>query len=196
MRVLPASHYRRMPWKNGGGQTVEIASAPAGASLDGFDWRVSMAHVAIPGPFSIFPGVERSLSVLSAAGLVLDFGDRGLVRLDRSSAAFTFPGDVPVQARLTGGPVDDLNVMTRRGRCRHQVSRRTIEGPVTLGRRGAVVLVLPLQAGLRAACCGQVFTLAAGDAGLCGAGGGGCIELIPEGATELFVIDLWPAAAG
>ena len=41
MRILRAPDYRRMPWKNGGGETTEIAVFPAGAGLDDFDWRVS-----------------------------------------------------------------------------------------------------------------------------------------------------------
>jgi hypothetical protein len=45
-RVLSPADYRRMPWKNGAGRTTEIAVHPAGAALDAFDWRVSVADVA------------------------------------------------------------------------------------------------------------------------------------------------------
>ena len=62
MRVLRAADYPRMPWKNGGGETAEILVEPAGAPLDSFDWRLSMARVAADGPFSLFPGVERTPS--------------------------------------------------------------------------------------------------------------------------------------
>ena len=62
--ILTASSYRRMPWKNGGGETVEIAVSPEGAALSEFDWRISMATVATDGPFSIFPGIDRTLSIL------------------------------------------------------------------------------------------------------------------------------------
>jgi environmental stress-induced protein Ves len=47
-----------MPWKNGGGETTEIAVFPDGAGLSDFDWRVSMARVDGDGPFSSFPGIE------------------------------------------------------------------------------------------------------------------------------------------
>ena len=40
-----------VPWKNGGGSTREIACGPAGAGMDGFDWRASIATIAAPGPF-------------------------------------------------------------------------------------------------------------------------------------------------
>ncbi|MBM7325185.1 HutD family protein, partial [Agrobacterium sp. S2] len=49
-----------MPWKNGGGVTTEIIVHPAKASMADFDWRISMANVAQDGPFSIFPGVDRT----------------------------------------------------------------------------------------------------------------------------------------
>lgn len=56
MKSLHARDYKRMPWKNGGGETVEIAIFPADASVETFEWRISMATVANDGPFSIFPG--------------------------------------------------------------------------------------------------------------------------------------------
>ena len=68
MQVLRAENYRRMPWKNGGGETTEIAVFPAGAGLDDFDWRVSMARVESSGPFSVFPGIDRTLAILEGEG--------------------------------------------------------------------------------------------------------------------------------
>jgi environmental stress-induced protein Ves len=62
--------YARMPWKNGGGQTTEIAVS-AGASLADFDWRVSIAEINADGPFSAFAGVDRTLVLLSGAGVRL-----------------------------------------------------------------------------------------------------------------------------
>jgi environmental stress-induced protein Ves len=67
MRKLAPPSYRTMPWKNGGGTTIEIARSPEppeGAGLDDLDWRVSMARVDGPGPFSRFEGVDRTLAVL------------------------------------------------------------------------------------------------------------------------------------
>jgi environmental stress-induced protein Ves len=37
MRVLREADCRRMPWKNGGGETVEIARFPDNASIDTFE---------------------------------------------------------------------------------------------------------------------------------------------------------------
>lgn len=54
-RLLAANH-RRMPWKNGRGETTEIAVWPEGAGLQDFGWRLSMAGVSEHGAFSAFPG--------------------------------------------------------------------------------------------------------------------------------------------
>ena len=108
-----------MPWKNGGGETSEIAVSPDGSELDAFDWRVSMARVATDGPFSTFPGVDRTLTVLEGSGLRLKVGDDAAVDLTPDSPPLSFPADVHTAARLLDGPVLDLNVMTRRAAFHH-----------------------------------------------------------------------------
>jgi environmental stress-induced protein Ves len=125
---LRASNHRRMPWKNGGGETVEIAVAPQGAALGDFDWRVSMATVASDGPFSIFPGIDRTLSILSGSGMSLAIAGQKPVLLTQASQPLAFAADVPVMATLANGPITDLNVMTRRGRFVHDVERRIVDG--------------------------------------------------------------------
>ena len=77
MRLIRSKSYRRMPWKNGGGETTEIAVSPQNASLEAFDWRVSMARVESDGPFSAFPGIDRTLAVLEGQGIELDAGRAG-----------------------------------------------------------------------------------------------------------------------
>ena len=131
-----------MPWKNGGGETVEIAVAPPEAGLDGFDWRVSLARVTADGPFSAFPGVDRTLAILDGAGLELTVGAGAAVRLTAASAPFGFPADAPCIGRLLSGPVTDLNTMTRRGRFRHAVTALALVGPVTVGADGGLLLVV------------------------------------------------------
>ena len=142
MRILRAADYRVMPWKNGGGTTTEIAVSPEGASLDGFDWRVSMARVEGSGPFSSFAGIDRTLSVLEGEGIVLDVAGRPAVRLTPVSAPFAFPADLPTSAALIGGPITDLNVMTRRGRTLHSVERVAISQPVDVGTGIGSTLIL------------------------------------------------------
>ena len=112
MRLLRAADRVATPWKNGGGVTREVAAWPPGVGLDDFDWRVSLADVAADGPFSTFPGVDRILTVIAGESLVLEVDGQSM-RLE-PGAPFAFPGEASVAARLTAGPVRDLNVMVRR----------------------------------------------------------------------------------
>jgi environmental stress-induced protein Ves len=122
MQILRAANYNVMPWKNGLGSTTEIAISPASDGLSDFDWRVSMAQVTSDGPFSSFPGIDRTLMILDGDGIILTVADRASVRLDRSSI-HAFPGDQPTSAVLTDGAIVDLNVMSRRDCMQHHVQR-------------------------------------------------------------------------
>lgn len=130
MQIIRSTSYTRMPWKNGGGETAEIAVSPAGADFAAMDWRLSMATVASDGPFSSFPGIDRTLSVLAGA-LRLEI-DGAPVDLMEMSPPHTFPGDAAVTGFVLRGPVTDLNVMTRRARLRHAVRRIAVAGEKTV----------------------------------------------------------------
>ncbi|WP_421872927.1 HutD family protein [Pararhizobium sp.] len=144
LHILRASNHRRMPWKNGGGETVEIAVFPPEADLAGFGWRVSMATVASDGPFSVFAGIDRTLSILEGKGMELDIAGRPSTLLTQASHPLAFPADAPTSARLVSGPIVDLNVMTRRGQWTHQVERRIVEGQHHLDAEGGVTMLLSL----------------------------------------------------
>jgi environmental stress-induced protein Ves len=143
-RILKTSDYRRMPWKNGGGETVEIAVFPPTADLASFGWRVSMATVASDGPFSVFPGIDRTLAVLQGEGMELDIAGRTPMLLTQASAPLAFPADAATSARLVSGAITDLNIMTRRGQWTHRVERRIVEGQHGLDAEGGVTLFRPL----------------------------------------------------
>lgn len=132
MHILKARDHVRMPWKNGGGVTTEIAVHPERAPMAAFDWRVSIASVASDGPFSQFPDVDRTISVLDGEGMQLKIGDAPAQTLTPASDPLTFPADVESSAELTKGPIRDLNVMTRRNLWRHSVARVSASTPATL----------------------------------------------------------------
>jgi uncharacterized protein len=142
MRIIRAAEFHEQPWKNGGGTTLEVAISPEGADFDSFDWRVSMARVQGNGPFSRFSSVDRTIAVLEGAGLLLHVSDRGIVRVDRASPAYSFPGELAIESSLIAGPVLDLNVMSRRGRCRHALFHVQAISGFRLTRAGAVTLAL------------------------------------------------------
>lgn len=148
MRILRAADHKVMPWKNGAGSTTEVAIAPAGAGLDGFDWRVSMAGVVEDGPFSAFPGIDRTLAVLEGEGIRLEVEGRTPQAVLPGGAPASFPGDAPTRATLLGGPIVDLNVMTRRGRYAHRLCRRDLTGRAALAPESGLMLILALTPGL------------------------------------------------
>ena len=120
-RIIRNQDLVRVPWKNGGGTTAEVASFPEKSTRDSFGWRFSVADVASDGPFSIFPEIDRTLVVVEGAGIEIDVAGQSR-RLDAVSPLLSFPGDAPTQARLLSGPIRDLNVMTRRGRFGHRTA--------------------------------------------------------------------------
>ncbi|MFL6708795.1 MAG: HutD family protein [Massilia sp.] len=126
--LIPFAQLAPSPWKNGGGSTTEIAIEPAGATLHNFDWRLSLAAISHGGPFSHFPGIDRSLALLDGPGLTLDIGSNRQVLLEGEDSAISFPGEADVIATLHDAPTLDLNVMTRREVCQHKLGRRRIDG--------------------------------------------------------------------
>lgn len=108
-RHLRADDYLRMPWVNGRGMTTELIRV-AGAD-GGVLWRLSMASVVENGPFSLFPGIERNLTVIAGPGFDL-VGARRL-RAD-PLVPVHFAGDLPISAEKVLAPSEDFNVMTSR----------------------------------------------------------------------------------
>jgi len=112
-RLLSPADYRRMPWKNGAGLTHEIAVHPEGAGTAAFAWRVSVAEVARDGPFSRFPGVDRTLVLLAGNGVRLE-GPGTPLDLHVPYEPVTFSGEAELECTLTDGAVRDFNLMVRR----------------------------------------------------------------------------------
>lgn len=142
MRILRAGDHKRMPWKNGKGETVEIAVFPEDASVDTFDWRISMAPVVSDGPFSVFPGIDRTLSILTGDGMMLSVEGMAPTVLGRKSMPFSFAGDAKTEAVLQAGPITDLNVMTRRGRFSHRVMRAEQDGEIGFSAEATLVILV------------------------------------------------------
>jgi len=144
----------RMPWRNGGGETIELAIAPAGASLEDFAWRISSARVAMPGAFSSFAGIDRSLSILDGDGLGLVAGDGPAFMLAADSQPWRFAGEEAVHAELLKGPVTDFNVMTRRDTWRYVLERHDLSDPQRLAHSTDVLFIF-CHTGLLDCCLGS-----------------------------------------
>ncbi|UXM91153.1 HutD family protein [Paenarthrobacter sp. JL.01a] len=115
MEIIRFADVRPEPWRNGGGVTREIASHPQAASAqDGaWDWRVSIADVSTAGDFSVFPGMERVITIIDGELLLLtvDGSEHPLEKY----RPFRFPGEAASSATLPTGDIRDLNVIAREG---------------------------------------------------------------------------------
>lgn len=138
---LDPAMIRAMPWKNGGGSTLELAIAPKGASLDDFAWRISSAQVALDGAFSSFPGIDRSLAVLAGNGVYLQRGDGQRETLLSGGAIAVFGGEEAISAQLLDGPITDLNLMTRRGAWSHELRLVRLQGEQALENDAEILLL-------------------------------------------------------
>jgi environmental stress-induced protein Ves len=146
LRILRNTDYPSRPWKNGGGTTRDILVSPTGASLDDFDWRLSLAQVDRDGPFSRFDRVDRTLVLLSGA-MTLHEPERSLVLV--RDEPVEFPGERTIEATLNCGSTLDFNVMTRRGRATHTVRREVFSSRTDIASTlGSTIILFALESGL------------------------------------------------
>ncbi len=108
VKLFKAATRAERPWKNGGGITRPVASAP-GKTRE-FGWHLSLADVAQAGPFSVFPGISRLMGILEGR-LRLEVQGLAAVELEPGGRAFAFPGDAPTHGAPLGGLVRDINLM-------------------------------------------------------------------------------------
>lgn len=133
---LPAHEARRERWRNGNGWTREILRVPAREG-DDFDWRISIADIGEDSLFSLFPGCDRAMALLTGEGVELSFADGRHERLEPPHGRVAFSGDEVVTSRLLCGPVQDFNAIWKRERYDGKLLHRPLVGPmVFLPERG------------------------------------------------------------
>lgn len=144
MTVITPDQWTAQPWKNGGGVTHELLREPESGA---FSLRVSVADVATDGPFSRFPGIDRSITLIDGHGFRLTRDDGVAVQIDGVGVPFSFHGEDGWTATLVDGPVRDFNVMVdravlragvqvQRAPCRVHVGRWlvfAVDGPLAVG---------------------------------------------------------------
>jgi environmental stress-induced protein Ves len=188
LEIIRASDCVVMPWKNGGGSTTEIAIAPAGASLDAFDWRISMARVASDGPFSKFAGIDRTLAVVEGLGIILSVGSNAPVMLAGAPAQISFSGDIPASAWLIDGEITDLNIMTARGRFSHRLQR--VRQPLVLDFANGddIAVVLSLNGSTTLAADASSDVLQNGDAAVLRRSDDAAFQIQPQNGCDCYLI--------
>lgn len=127
-----------VPWRNGGGVTREVAVGGSGGQH--FNWRISIADVNMPGPFSAFPGVDRIITLV--AGERMDLVIDGVEHVLGLGAPLSFDGASQTSCMLPLGPTRDLNVMTRRDRHSAAVTMTDLSETRPLAVARGQVLVL------------------------------------------------------
>jgi len=125
---LTPADYREMPWANGKGSTLELLRAEENGGLK---WRLSRASVVENGDFSILPGVERNLTVITGPGF--DLVGAGVHLPAKPLIPVAFAGDIPIRAENVTAASDDFNVMTARGLPRPEVAVITGEAQLRGG---------------------------------------------------------------
>lgn len=129
--LIDPSQYRRTPWKNGGGITVDIAE-------QGDVWRFGRTPITEPGPFSDYAGFDRLQVLVAGRGLVLDTPD-GEIDVRTPFKPVRFSGETPITSRLEAGPVEVVNLIGDRVRVKLALDVLTAGG--TLGVEAGTHLV-------------------------------------------------------
>lgn len=130
------------PWRNGSGQTRQIAAAE---TVDGdWNWRVSLADIRSSGPFSVFSGIDRLALLAEGEQLTLRSSETAL-HFRRIGDSHGFEGERELSAELAAGPVRLFNVMTRRGHATAGVSVH--QGGTELSLADGETLILLVTSG-------------------------------------------------
>jgi environmental stress-induced protein Ves len=135
------------PWKNGGGTTRQIAATPTGATFADLDWSVSIAEIEQPGPFSEFPGIDRTIMLIAGIEMILDVD--GTPHRLGAFETLAFSGDAVTVCSLPRGATRGLNLMTRRGRAAGSLRAVDVaSGYETTVADGEAVVLVALTPGL------------------------------------------------
>ncbi len=121
IKIISPDQFKTIPWKNGLGQTTELAISPAG-TLDDFDWRLSIASVVENGLFSDFSGYQRQLVLLDGGGIKLTHDERQVDELVEPLSMAIFDGSCQTVGELINGPIHDFNVMSKQNSYKAEVN--------------------------------------------------------------------------
>jgi hypothetical protein len=127
---LDPAGYRRTPWKNGGGITIDIAEQDA--------WRFGRTPITTPGPFSDYSGFDRAQVLVAGRGLVLETPD-GEIDVRTPFKPVAFAGETPIVSRLEAGAVEVVNLIGDRTRVR--IDLQVLRAGASIGRSAGTHLV-------------------------------------------------------
>ena len=111
IKIIEPTQFKTIPWKNGLGETTELA-INENATLDDFIWRLSIASVVNDGVFSNFSGYQRNLVLIEGKGISLQHGGTKTDVLENTLDIASFNGCCETQGKLLDGPIKDFNIIT------------------------------------------------------------------------------------
>ena len=199
--------YRCVPWKNGLGTTLELAT-DALSEGGAWTWRLSIADVPCRAAFSSFPGVTRHINCLHGEGLVLHrspaggktpHGKRERAKVPRVGNGFVFEGEEQVDGEPLGPGVQDINLMVNRAQWTGALSIERDELSAGVMSSGTIIFhyaqgAAPLELTVHGE--GQTVQLEVGSTLITS----GLVTITPrkrEGkdSCTLVIANLWPRSA-
>lgn len=179
-----------MRWRNGAGWTSEILRVP---EREEWQWRLSIAEIDADAPFSVFPGVERELVLLSGNGLRLRFDDGDTHELLPPHDRLRFAGERAAFGELIDGPTRDFNLMWQRDAVDAQLWHRPLVGRMVVFVGATETWAVHVMTGqARFADNSGLGTVAAGDTAML-ASSGARSRFVLEGSGQLLLIRVRPS---
>lgn len=176
-----------MRWRNGAGWTSEILRVP---DREEWQWRLSIAEIDADAPFSVFPGVERELVLLSGNGLRLRFDDGDTHELLPPHDRLRFAGERAAFGELIDGPTRDFNLMWKRDAVDAHLWHRPLVGTMVVFVDSLETWALHMLAGqARFADESRLGGLQAGDTAVL-EGSGERLRFVLEGGGEVLLVRL------
>ncbi len=188
MILLHEVDYATVPWKNGGGLTREILKVPQDADAVTFDWRLSLATIERPGPFSAFEDYDRTLVLVRGAGVELDFGAHGRATLRAPGQSAAFDGGWATSCTLIDGPSSDLNLIVSKARAETRAGIVRVATPEliqTSGWQETLICCIAGAAQIENA-AGNIAALAAADVARCDPSDG-VLTCAPDGTAPVLL---------
>lgn len=147
MSTIRFRDIKATPWKNGQGQTWEIAQEAGIAVEHPFRWRLSRAGIDRTSWFSAYPGVRRWLALAAGGALELRIDERPPHMLERIGHWIAFDGEARVESVPLDGPVQDFNLMIADPALDAQMLHRPLTGSMVLMPESGVITVFHLLDG-------------------------------------------------
>ena len=135
--LIAANNFKRMPWKNGKGETIELIAIRDPLTNE-LVCRLSIASVTHDGDFSDFSGFQRILTMIAGNGITLSHQAQAASSSTTSSTTSptpiltqsltrqyqycSFDGSWETKATLIDGPITDFNVIFKPQRVSAKVS--------------------------------------------------------------------------